>query len=59
VRIPVILCAADIADNALRAHMALVKAEKDNPALKANPHWSLLRQDAFERFAEAFQKVPG
>lgn len=55
---PLILCAARVADNAFRAHMALVIAEKDNPDLKDNPHWTLLRQDAFERFAAAFVKVP-
>lgn len=56
-RLPVILCAADVADNAFQAHMVLVKAERENPALKNNPHWTLLRQEAYERFAEAFERV--
>jgi hypothetical protein len=56
---PVILCEAQVADNAFQAHMALVKAERDNPRLRANPHWTMLRQDAFERFAAAFERVPG
>lgn len=57
--VPVILCAAEIADNAFQAHMALVKLEQEKPELRANPHWTMLRQDAFERFAEAFVRVPG
>jgi hypothetical protein len=55
--IPVILCDAVRADNAFRAHKALLHAERDNPKLKDNPHWTLLRQEAFERFAEAFERV--
>lgn len=53
----VILCDAEKADHAFRAHMALVNAEKADPKLKDNPHWTLLRQEAFERFAEAFERV--
>lgn len=57
-KVPLILCAAEVADNAFRAHMALVTAERDNPDLRHNPHWTMLRQDALDRFCDAFMKVP-
>jgi hypothetical protein len=55
--VPVILCAADKADNAFKAHAALLQAERVHPELSRNPYWTMLRQDAFERFADAFQQV--
>lgn len=55
--VPVILCAADQADNAFKAHAALLAAEASNPELSSNPYWTLLRQDAYERFRAAFLKV--
>lgn len=38
------------ADLAFEAHATLIKAELHNPALRKNPFWTLLRQDAYERF---------
>ncbi len=46
---------ADRANNAYEAHCALLKAERDNPELRRNPAWTVLRQDAFENFALAFE----
>ena len=37
------------------AHSALIRAERDDPALRTNPHWIMLRQDAYERFYLAFE----
>lgn len=56
--VPIILCAAEKADLAFQAHSALLKAERERPELRKNPFWTMLRQDAFERFAEAFERVP-
>lgn len=57
VTIPVIVCSADSADTAFKAHAALLEAEARDPALRLNPYWTMLRQDAYERFASAFAKV--
>lgn len=45
------------ASEAYEAHSALLRTERLVPALKRNPHWIMLRQDAFERFAEAFKAL--
>ena len=37
------------------AHQALVQTERANPALRSNPHWVMLRQDAYERFSLAYE----
>lgn len=37
---------------AFAAHAALIKMELRHPSLKDNPFWTMLRQDAYERFAE-------
>lgn len=42
------------ASEAFAAHTALLKAERENPALGKNPAWIILRQDAFEMFSRAF-----
>lgn len=43
------------AATAFAAHSALLKAERANPELLDNPIWTMLRQDAFEAFANAFE----
>jgi hypothetical protein len=43
------------ARDAFDVHAALLKAERDDPSLKANPHWTIIRQDAFEAFSGAFK----
>ena len=48
---------ADRAQNAFEAHIALLRAERDHPELRRNPAWTVLRQDAFENFALAFEVV--
>lgn len=45
------------AADAFAAHAALIRAERDNPGLSKNPAWTMLRQDAYERFALAFREV--
>lgn len=44
----------DEAAQAFEVHAALIKAEADHRSLKDNPVWTMLRQDAFERFSLAF-----
>lgn len=53
----VIYCDATKADQAFAAHRALLVIEARQPELRDNPVWTMLRQDAFERFALAFQEV--
>lgn len=43
------------ARNAFDAHSAILKAQRENPSLCKNPAWTILRQDAYERFAQAFE----
>lgn len=45
--------------DAFNVHTALIKAEQREPSLAKNPQWIIIRQDAFEAFANAFKKVPG
>lgn len=45
--------------DAFAVHCALIKAEQREPSLSQNPQWTIIRQDAFEAFANAFKKVPG
>lgn len=35
-------------------HRALLLAEVQDPSLKSNPFWTILRQASFERFAAEF-----
>ena len=42
---------------AQEAHYAIVRATAAQPSLRANPFWTLIRQDAYERFAIEFQKL--
>lgn len=45
------------AADAYLAHVALLECELRDPLLRANPAWVILRQDAFERFANAYEAV--
>lgn len=56
-RIPIIYCDERRASDAYNAHIALLMAENSDPTLKDNPFWTVLRQDAFEAFSNAFRKV--
>lgn len=53
--IPVIRYDPRRAANAYAVHAALKRAERDDPELLNNPEWTLMRLDAFERFADAFE----
>lgn len=55
---PVIRIDDTRAKQTFEAHAALLRAERDNPALRDNPAWTMLRQDAFERFNDAFKVLP-
>lgn len=55
--VPVIICAADQADAAWKAHQALLKAEREAPLLSNLPAFTMAKQDAYERFALAFARV--
>lgn len=55
--VPVIHCNARLADAAFAVHAALVKAEARDRRLRHNPLWTIMRQDAYERFALAFQEA--
>ena len=46
---------ADRAQQAFAAHTALLLAEKGDRALRNNPFWTILKQDAYERFALELQ----
>jgi hypothetical protein len=54
---PVIHCRADAADEAYKAHAALLKAERDAPLLRTLPSFTMAKQDAYERFHRAFARV--
>ncbi len=43
------------AHDAFAVHAALCRCERELPSLRDNPQWTLLRQDAFERFATCFE----
>lgn len=44
--------------DAFNVHCALLRAERNEPALKNNPQWTIIRQDAFEAFSAAFTVLP-
>lgn len=46
------------AHDACEVHFALLRAERDHPELKNNPLWTIHRQDAYERFSNAFTVLP-
>lgn len=45
------------AHDAFAAHKALLECERMRPALRHNPAWTVLRQDAFENFFLAFEAL--
>lgn len=45
------------ADQAFAAHAAMMQAEARSQALRDNPFWTMLRQDAFERFALELERA--
>ena len=44
-------------DAAYDAHAALLKAERDAPALRNMPSFTMAKLDAYEAFARAFERV--
>lgn len=55
--VPVIQYDHIAAARAFEVHAALVKAQRDNPRLADNPIWTMMKQDAFERFSLAFERA--
>lgn len=45
------------ADQAFAVHANLLGLEELRPELKQNPYWTMIRQDAYERFELAFEDV--
>ena len=54
-KVPVISLDERRAREAFDVHAALLKAQRENPALLRNPQWTVLRQDAYEAFCSAFK----
>lgn len=48
---------SQLAEDAFAVHAALLKAEARDRRLRHNPQWTVIRQDAYERFAVAFQEA--
>lgn len=57
--IPTYLVNLEAARQAFEAHSAIILAELRSTELSQNPFWTMLRQDAYERFALAFQTAGG
>lgn len=55
--IPIIVFDERKAMDAYDAHRAVLMAEQKDPALRQNPFWTMIRQDAFEQFARAFSVI--
>jgi hypothetical protein len=55
--IRIIKCNRKRADDAFYAYSALYAIEEMRPDLRDNPAWVMLRQDAYENFALAFEEV--
>lgn len=45
------------AEQAFAVHANLLGLEELRPELKHNPFWTMIRQDAYERFSLAFEEV--
>lgn len=54
---PTILHDPDKAELAFEVHQALMKAEADNPSLRQNPFWAVVRTDAYGEFCRAFART--
>jgi hypothetical protein len=48
---------AKAADQAFQAHQAVLLMSIQKPSLADNPFWTMLKQDAYERFVLALEKV--
>lgn len=46
---------SNLADDAFEVHCALIRAEQANPTLRQNPHWTILRMEAYAEFALAMR----
>lgn len=53
--IPVIAVDERRAMDAFEVHQALLLAERRNRLLRENPQWQILRADAYEAFASAYE----
>lgn len=51
------LTPSELADLAFHAHAALLRMTALDPRLADNPFWTMMRQDAFERFYHAMEKI--
>lgn len=56
-KVPIIQCHAEAADQAFAAHTALLQAERADPKLIANPYWQALRDAAYARFRASFSRA--
>jgi hypothetical protein len=45
------------AHDAWECHQALLRHERDNPHLRDNAQWMMLRADAYEQFALSFEAL--
>lgn len=55
---PVIHSNGPAADKAYRRHRALAIAMREDPSLRDDPQFTIMRQDAYERFHGAFVRTP-
>lgn len=55
--VPVIHCHGTQADEAFQRHTALIKAERQSPALGVDPRFQALRSEAWAAFQRAFEVV--
>lgn len=53
--IPVIAVDEQRAMDAFEVHQALLLTERRNRLLRENPQWQLIRADAYEAFANAYE----
>jgi hypothetical protein len=54
--VPLIRVHAPQAEAAWEAHQALLRAEREQPSLRFNPAWIVLRADAYAQFEIAFER---
>lgn len=47
--------AEQMTEQAFAAHVAILEAERDKPALATNPYWAALRDAAYARFRALFE----
>lgn len=51
---PIIHCHGPAADQAYARHRALAIALREDPTLRDDPQFTIMRQDAYEQFHSAF-----